>query len=205
MELTLRFDCRSRTHALREQGNDSGVANESQYDLDEMSDHDMSSCSTTTSSDVVSRESRCRKIRISMLNFQIFFETQISRPTSPSDERTSPTAGNAPTGYALHNSGQTPLQMPQTATTAQSQQMDRPYKPKFHKAALYHHSSNGGAEPSTASAPKEIRTLVIESSAANAFYANRNNAAAVSTAPTTTMSSSSSLSHQPMVNLLIKI
>lgn len=140
-----------------------------------------------------------------------FLQIQISRPTSPSDERTSPAVGSTQTGYLPYNGGQTQLQMPQTTSAVQSQQIDRPYKPKFHKAALYHHSSNGSADPTTASASKE--TL-----ASNAHYTNRGSVsvANVSTASTTTLTmatattvttiSSSNLSHQPMVdnNFLIE-
>lgn len=133
---------------------------------------------------------------------------QISRPTSPSDERTSPAVGNAQTGCLTYSSGQTQSPMPQAA---QSQPFDRPYKPKFHKAALYHHSSNGSAaEPSsTASAAKVPRTLVIETSTANAYNANRSSAIVAITSTATPMTSttttsttpSSNLSHQPMVNI----
>lgn len=56
-----RFDCRSRSHAMREKGNGGSAANDSQFDLDDVSDHDMSSCSTTTSSDVVSWSFQMRR------------------------------------------------------------------------------------------------------------------------------------------------
>lgn len=145
---------------------------------------------------------------IKSISLSKFLNMQISRPTSPSDERTSPAVGNAQLGYLTYSSGQSQSPMPQTA---QSQPFDRPYKPKFHKAALYHHSSNGtGAEPSSsASAAKEIRTLVIETSAANAYNANLSigSVATMSTATsmtsTTTTTPSSNLSHQPMVNIFI--
>lgn len=117
------------------------------------------------------------------------FHLQISRPTSPSDERTSPAVGNA---HTLYGSGQTQSAVHQL----HGQTIDRPYKPKFHKAALYHSSSNGGAEPS-----REIRNLVIETSASNAHYANRSLASVASLSTATTTTASSSLSHQPMVNV----
>lgn len=97
---------------LRLQGNTADGA----FDMDEFSqgagsDHDMSSCSTTASSEVAS-----------------------SRPVSPNDSR----ATASPASNSLPGSSHL------AALPAQPIPTDRPYKPKFHKAALYH--SNGSLE-----------------------------------------------------------
>lgn len=160
--INFEFNCRSRVHKLREQGNGSGI------DMDDITDHDMSSCSTEASSDVVS----LKKLlfgRTKSCKFSNILSIQMSRPESPCDERISP------------------------AQSFQTSQMDRPYKPKFHKAAAFYQNnsisnSNGGIDTSSLSRHLTSDTGSLDVSRASAKVS--------SSGP----SASSNMPHQPMVN-----
>lgn len=98
------------------------------------------------------------------------------------------TASNTQTGSS--NSGQTQ----DTAAATPSQQIDKPYKPKFHKAALYHQissSSSNGVEVSIASPAKEMENNPLNAAAASP--------ASTATSTNASSSPSSNLSLQPMV------